>query len=72
MMRLIVRYQICAFYYNNTFRILNESCELFDLFEPIQDYRKIVLKMFLITNDVDVLDECGFLRNDINRLRIEF
>ena len=27
--------------------------------------------MFLIKNDDDLLGECGFLKNDINRLRLE-
>ena len=31
-----------------------------DLFEPIPDYRKIVLIMFLVKKDVDLLNECGF------------
>ena len=43
-----------------------------DLFESIPDYRKIVLLMFLIKNDNDLLAECGFLKDDINRLNKEF
>ena len=43
-----------------------------DLFEPIPDYRKIVLLMFLIKNGIDRMKECGFLRNVINRLNKEF
>ena len=43
-----------------------------DLFESIPDYKKIVLLMFLIKNDVDMLYECGFLRGDINFLYKEF
>ena len=43
-----------------------------DLFESIPDYKKIVLLMFLIKNDVDMLYECGFLRGDINFLYREF
>ena len=31
-----------------------------DLFESIPDYRKIVLLMFLIKKDNDLLHECGF------------
>ena len=42
------------------------------LFESIPDYRKIVLLMFLIKNDVDLLTECGFLKIDNNRLCLEF
>ena len=39
-----------------------------DLFESIPDFRKIVLLIFLIENDADLLQECGFLKSDINRL----
>ena len=37
-----------------------------DLFEAILDYRKIVLLVFLIKNDINLLNECGFLKGDIN------
>ena len=43
-----------------------------DLFESIPDYKKIVLLMFLIKNDVNFVYECGFLRGDINFLYKEF
>ena len=43
-----------------------------DMSESIPDYGKIVLLMFLIKNDVDLLNECGYLKNDINRQNIEF
>ena len=43
-----------------------------DLFESIPDYKKIVLLMFLIKNDVTFLYECGFLKGDINFLYREF
>ena len=43
-----------------------------DLFEPIPDYKKVVLLMFLIKNDVNLLNECGFLKGDINFLYKEF
>ena len=43
-----------------------------DLFESIPDYRKIVLLIFLIQNDKNLLKEIGFSKNDINRLSIEF
>ena len=43
-----------------------------DLFESIPHYRKIVFLMFLIKNDVDLLTECGYLKNDNNRLWLEF
>ena len=39
-----------------------------DLFESTPDYKKIVLLMFLIENDVDYLYECGFLKVDFNFL----
>ena len=38
-----------------------------DLFESISDYRKIVLLMFLIKDDKNLLKEVGFSRNDINQ-----
>ena len=43
-----------------------------DLFESIPNYKKIVLLMFLIKNDVNFLYECGFLKGDINYLYKEF
>ena len=43
-----------------------------DLFESIPDYKKIVLLMFLIKNDVNFSYECGFLKGDINFLYKEF
>ena len=43
-----------------------------DLFGSIPDYKKIVLLMFLIENDVKFLYECGFLKGDINFLYKEF
>ena len=43
-----------------------------DLFESIPDYKKIVLLMILIENDVSFLYECGFLKGDINFLYKEF
>ena len=42
-----------------------------DLFESITDYRKIVLLIFLIKNDIKFLQECGFLMSDINSLNKE-
>ena len=39
-----------------------------DLFESKPDYKKIVLLMFLIKNDVNFLYESGFLNGDINFL----
>ena len=43
-----------------------------DLFESIPDYRKIVLLMFLIKDDKNLLKEVGFSKNDINFLSLEF
>ena len=43
-----------------------------DLFESIPDYKKIVLIMFLIKNDVNFSYECGFLKGDNNFLYKEF
>ena len=43
-----------------------------DIFESITEYRKIVLLMFLIKNDDDLLTECGLLKDDINHLNLEF
>ena len=42
-----------------------------DLFES-KPYKKIVLLMFLIENDVNFLYECGFLKSDIKFLYKEF
>ena len=51
------------------------SCKLLnyykDLFQSILDYRKVVLKMFLIKNDVDLLTEGDFMNKDIIRLCLE-
>ena len=43
-----------------------------DLFESIPDDRKIVLLIFSINNDENLLKEVGFSKNDINRLNLEF
>ena len=45
-------------------------CE--DLFKSIPDYRKIDLLMYFIKNDVDFLQEYGFLKSDIERLSLDF
>ena len=42
-----------------------------DFFEYIPGYRKIVLLMFSFKNDVDLLQECRFLKNDIGSLNEE-
>ena len=52
---------------------MNNNVNYFkDKFESIPDYKKIVLLMFLIKNDVNFLYECGFLKGDINFLYKEF
>ena len=43
-----------------------------DIFESIHDYRKIVLLIFVIQNDKNLLKEIGFSKNDINLLNLEF
>ena len=43
-----------------------------ELFESVPDYRKTVIIMFSIKNDSDLLQECGFLKSDINRLHEDF
>ena len=43
-----------------------------DIFESITDYKKIVLLIFLIQNDKNLLKEIGFSKNDINLLNLEF
>ena len=43
-----------------------------ELLESIPDYRKIVLLIFLIQNDKNLLKEIGFSKNDINLLNLVF
>ena len=43
-----------------------------DVFQSIHDYRKIVLLLFLIQNDKNLLKEIGFRKKDINLLNLEF
>ena len=43
-----------------------------ELFESFEDYRKIVLLMFLIQNDKNLVHEIGFSAHDVNRLNLEF
>ena len=43
-----------------------------DVFESITDYRKIVLLIFLIQNDKNLLKEIGFSKHDVNLLNLEF
>ena len=49
----------------------DNSNDFKDLFESIPDYRKIVLLMFLIQNDKNLLKEIGFSKTDINLLNSE-
>ena len=51
---------------------MNNSNYFNDLFESIPDYRKIVLLIFLIQNDKNLLKEIGFSKNVINLLNLEF
>ena len=43
-----------------------------ELFESIHDYKKIVLLIFLIQNDKNLLKEVGFSKADISLLNLEF
>ena len=36
------------------------------------DFRKIVLLIFLVQNDKNLIKEIGFSKNDINLLNLEF
>ena len=49
----------------------NENC-FKGIFESTHDYKKIVLLIFLIQNDKNLLKEIRFSKNDINQLSIEF
>ena len=51
---------------------MNNAIYFKDLFESIPDYRKIVLLIFLIQNDKNLLKEIAFNKNDINLLNLEF
>ena len=51
---------------------MNNSNYFKDIFESIQDYRKIVLLIFLIQNDKNFLKEIGFSKSDNNLLNLEF
>ena len=43
-----------------------------DIFESISDFKKIVLLIFSIQNDKNLLKEIGFGKNNINLLNLEF
>ena len=47
---------------------MNSEIYFEDLFESIPDYKKIILLIFLIRNDVNLLYECEFLKGDIHYL----
>ena len=51
---------------------MNNSNYFKDMFKSISDYRKIVLLIFLIQNDKNLLKEIGFGKNDKNFLNLEF
>ena len=51
---------------------MNNQNYFTDIFKSINDYRKVVLLIFLIQNDKNLLNEIGFSQRDINRLSIEF
>ena len=51
---------------------MNNENYFIDMFESIPDYRKIVLLIFLIQNDKNLLKEIGFSQRDINLLNLEF
>ena len=56
----------------NSVYYLNNKNYFKGSFGPIQDYRKTVIILFSIKNDVDILRECGFSNNDFNCLCMEF
>ena len=43
-----------------------------DILESIPDYRKIVLLLYLIQNDKNLLKDIGFSKNDIYQLNLNF
>ena len=51
---------------------MNNSIYFKDIFRSIPDYRKIVILIYLIQNDENLLNEIGFSKNDINNLNLEF
>ena len=51
---------------------MNNSNYFKDIFKSIPDYRKIVLSIYLIQNDENLLNEIGFSKADINSLNLEF
>ena len=51
---------------------MNNSNFFKDIFESITDYRKLVLLIFLIQNDKNLLKEIRFIKHDVNLLNLEF
>ena len=51
---------------------MDNSKNFKDFFESLSDSKKIVLLIFLIQNNNDLLREIGFSERDINRLKLEF
>ena len=51
---------------------MNYENFFYDTFEPIPDYKKIVLLLFFFQNDRKLLHEIGFSEHDIDRLNLEF
>ena len=51
---------------------MNNSNYFKDIFKSISDYRKKVLLIVLIQNDINLLNEIEFSKADINRLNLEF
>ena len=51
---------------------MNNSNYFKDMFESITVYKKIVLLIFLIQNDKNLIKEIGFSKKDINLLKLEF
>ena len=51
---------------------MNNSSYFKDIFKSIPDYKKIVLLIYFIQNDENLLKEIGFSENDINNLNSEF
>ena len=51
---------------------MNNSKYFKVIFESIRDYRKIVLSIFLIQNDKNLLKEIGFSKDYIDNLNLEF
>ena len=50
---------------------MNNSNHFKDMFESITAYRKIVLLIFSIQNDKNLLHEVGFSERDINCLNLK-